>query len=162
MRGLEHKKNHPLQIASFFMFFAVLILDFFVLKVATGFAGLMPLVIRIALFLIVLALAFVLMAKSHQALFGQKHISSEKHEPLALVTDGVFAYVRHPMYLGTILMYLSFILLTVSPVSLIPWIIIIIIYDYLANYEETVLEKTFGKDYLEYKKRVAKWIPRLT
>lgn len=161
MKTLEHKKNHTLQIASFFMFFVILILDLFILRVTTGFSGFVPLVARIAAFLIILILAFALMGKSHQVLFGQKHASGERHESLTLVTDGVFAYVRHPMYLGTILMYLAFIILTVSLVSLIPWIIIIIIYNYLANYEEMGLERIFGKDYLEYKKRVRKWIPQL-
>lgn len=161
MRTLEHEKNHLLQTGSSFMFFLILILDFFILRITTGFSSFALLVIRSASFLIVVILAFALMWTSHQALFGQKHVSDEKHEALTLITDGAFALVRHPMYLGTILMYFAFILLTLSLVTLIPWVIIIIIYNYLANYEEMELEKIFGKDYLEYKKRVAKWIPRL-
>lgn len=161
MRSLEHKKNHLLQIASFFMFFAILILDFFILRIAPGFSSFAFLVIRHAMFIIVLIPAFVLIWRSHEALFGQKKMSDEKHNALTLVTDGVFAHVRHPMYLGTVLMYFAFILLAFSLVSLIPWVIIIIIYNYLANHEEKELERIFGNDYLEYKKRVSKWIPGL-
>ena len=157
----EHPKSHLLQAVLYIMFFAILILDFFVLKVTAGFASFVPLVIRIASFLIILALGLALNWTTHKALFGGKKISGDKHEPSALVTDGVFAYVRHPMYLSEFLISLAFILLTVSLVSLIPWFIIIIGYNYLASYEETELERVFGKEHLEYKKKVSKWIPRL-
>jgi protein-S-isoprenylcysteine O-methyltransferase Ste14 len=44
--------------------------------------------------------------------------------------------------------------------SVIPWLLIIHLYVKLANYEEQKLEQRFGKDYLEYKRKVPKWIPR--
>ncbi|MFX0097012.1 MAG: methyltransferase family protein [Candidatus Hodarchaeota archaeon] len=161
IRALEHEKNHLLQVISLFTFFAILISDFFLLRVAAGFSSFVPLFIRIALFIIVFALGLALNWMSHQALFGEGEGCHDKHEPPALVTDGVFSHVRHPMYLSILLIYLAFILLTVSLVSLIPWVISIIIYNYLANYEESELERIFGKDYLEYKKKVSKWIPRV-
>jgi protein-S-isoprenylcysteine O-methyltransferase Ste14 len=31
----------------------------------------------------------------------------------------------------------------------------------MVNYEENILEEKFGKDYLEYKNKVSKWIPSI-
>ncbi|MBA7714278.1 hypothetical protein ES703_123296 [subsurface metagenome] len=41
------------------------------------------------------------------------------------------------------------------------WILMFILYDRMASYEEKDLEKIFSEEYAEYKKRVGKWIPRL-
>jgi protein-S-isoprenylcysteine O-methyltransferase Ste14 len=76
------------------------------------------------------------------------------------VTIGIFARVRHPMYLGYILAYLGGIVGTMSLLSIIPWLLIIHLYNKIANYEEQKLEQKFGKKYLKYKRKVPKWIPR--
>jgi protein-S-isoprenylcysteine O-methyltransferase Ste14 len=39
------------------------------------------------------------------------------------------------------------------------FIIVFIAYNKMANYEEKVLEKLFGEEYLGYKKKVSKWFP---
>jgi protein-S-isoprenylcysteine O-methyltransferase Ste14 len=39
------------------------------------------------------------------------------------------------------------------------FIIVFITYNKMANYEEKVLEKLFGEEYLEYKQNVSKWFP---
>lgn len=77
------------------------------------------------------------------------------------MTTGIFAHVRHPMYLGIVLTYLGHIVGTLSLLTFVPWFLILILYVRMANYEEEQLEKKFGEEYLSYKKRVPKWIPRL-
>jgi protein-S-isoprenylcysteine O-methyltransferase Ste14 len=39
-------------------------------------------------------------------------------------------------------------------------ILIFIFYDFIAAYEEKLLEKKLGQDYREYKKEVPRWFPR--
>jgi len=75
-----------------------------------------------------------------------------------LMTTGIYAHVRHPLYLGTLLLYLPFTFWTFSLLSLIPWLIAAVAYNKMANHEERVLVGRFGKEYTEYKKRVRKWI----
>ena len=77
-----------------------------------------------------------------------------------LITDGILRHVRNPMYFGVLLIYLAFIFLSISLISIGLWIVIIMIYDKLATFEEKQLEKLFGEKYLKYKKKVPKWIPR--
>ena len=34
-------------------------------------------------------------------------------------------------------------------------------YEKMVNFEEDILEEMFGEDYIEYKKKVPKWIPKI-
>lgn len=77
-----------------------------------------------------------------------------------LVTIGPYKYSRNPMYLGVILwiLGLGFILNSLWFIIgglLIPFIYLI----YVKLIEEKELEARFGKDYLEYKKKVPFLIP---
>jgi protein-S-isoprenylcysteine O-methyltransferase Ste14 len=55
-------------------------------------------------------------------------------------------------------MYLGFTFYSFSLLSLLPWFVAVAAYNKMANYEEQMLAKRFGKEYLEYKNRVRKWI----
>lgn len=109
-----------------------------------------PFLIHVPLGIIIIILGFYLMQKAH--------VVVEPGEP-GVVSTGVFARVRHPMYLGSILLYVGGMIATISMLTLIPVVIIIIVYNYLASYEEQKLEEKFGDEYREYKKKVRKWIP---
>lgn len=83
--------------------------------------------------------------------------------PRKLVVRGPYRFVRNPMITSVLFMLLAETLLLQS------WPIFCwLVFFYLANafyfplFEEKSLEKRFGKDYLEYKKHVPRWIPRLT
>lgn len=75
------------------------------------------------------------------------------HELEHLVTKGIYSRVRHPMYLGTILIHIGFPIAAKSLLTLISaviWIPLIIVWKYV---EEKQLERKFGQEYLEYKKQ---------
>ncbi len=102
-----------------------------------------------------LCLSLYLVSKSHKAVLEQVL------DPPQLVNSGVYAWVRHPMYLGTLLFCLSFLFISVSLVSIGIWIAFFIFYDRMATYEEKSLIELLGKKYRSYQKRVSKWIPKL-
>ena len=94
------------------------------------------------------------------ALFKKSKTTVKPHEkPISLETSGPFHISRHPMYLG-----MAAILLGVSVMlgSLIPFLFLIIFIIIMETkfilIEEKNLEKTFGKKYLDYKKKVRRWI----
>jgi hypothetical protein len=72
-----------------------------------------------------------------------------------------FRYVRHPLYLGCILFYLGLALGMFSLFSLVLWVAICICYNYLASYEEKLLEARFGESYRSYREKTGKWLPRM-
>ena len=77
-----------------------------------------------------------------------------------LVTDGVYAHVRHPQYSGLFLITLGFLIQWPSILTLIMWPILMFTYYRLAMREEKDVEKIFGKQYEEYRKNVPAFIPK--
>lgn len=77
-----------------------------------------------------------------------------------LVTDGVYAWVRHPQYAGLFLITIGFLIQWPSLTTLIMWPILIFAYYNLAMREEKDMIKLFGNEYLEYQKKVPAFIPR--
>jgi len=136
------------------LFFLIWVLDSFILRLSGRFTDFVPDIVRIALFGGLEISAIILGLRSHESLFGEKKVDFN------LITDGAFAYVRHPLYLSILLTYLGFVFGSMSLVSLIPWICYAILFDKMATYEEEDLVRIFGDAYIEYQKKVPKWFPR--
>ena len=153
--GKEYLRTDQILSLSAIVFFAVWIIDSFLFRFSTGFTRYVPDVLRIVLFLCLEAVAVVLGYSSHESLF------SKKHEEFKLIKTGVFAWVRHPLYLSILLAYLGFVFGAMSLVSLVPWFVYVLLFDRMATYEEEDLLRIFGEEYTEYKKRMPKWIPKL-
>jgi len=91
----------------------------------------------------------------------KKHNTTVKpfEESAALVTNGVFAITRNPMYLGMTLILLGIAVLLGSASPFIVVIVLPILFDrtFIAP-EEKMLEDTFGDRFSEYRRRVRRWI----
>jgi protein-S-isoprenylcysteine O-methyltransferase Ste14 len=83
-------------------------------------------------------------------ILGWKKIYDSK----GLVTNGIYAYSRHPQYLGMGMIIVAWLFAWPTLLTLVMGIIMLVVYYRLAKTEEKELEKEFGKRYLEYKKRV--------
>ena len=83
--------------------------------------------------------------------------------PPRLITTGLYAYVRNPMFLGGFLFLLGLgVLLGSLSLTFISTPLLIALYVfYVKAVEEKEMEKKFGQEYLEYKKRVPMFIPRV-
>jgi len=77
-----------------------------------------------------------------------------------LVTAGPYALVRHPMYVGSIVVSLGLAFLVDSPQAMGLFLVCGFLQIWRALYEERLLERNFT-EYAEYKKRVGRFIPRL-
>jgi protein-S-isoprenylcysteine O-methyltransferase Ste14 len=82
-----------------------------------------------------------------------------------LVISGPFAHVRNPLYVGNILIYTG---LGIMSYALFPYLQIFGLFFFYFQYkiivdeEEKYLEKTYGKDYEDYRKNVPKFFPKLS
>lgn len=78
-----------------------------------------------------------------------------------LVTYGIFAWVRNPLYVGNFLIWMGFVIgsgvLWFVPVAAI---LFAVEYSLIVRYEEGVLESIFGAEYIAYKNRIPRWFPR--
>ena len=90
--------------------------------------------------------------------FGWKGIHEAKGQ---LVTTGIYGHVRHPQYLGFLLLTLGMNLEWTTFFTLLLWPVIAVLYYRLAKKEEKESEETFGEEYRKYKQSVPMFIPRL-
>jgi len=147
----EKPGSHRNQTIMMVVFFIVWIVDSFLLRATTFLWSFSYFWVFLGIGAVVIIVAAYFMNASHKDLFDTK--------VEGLATKGVFSRVRHPMYLGTHLVYLGLAITTFSLVSLGMWMIIFAFYNTLANFEEMKLEERFGDGFLEYKRTVRKWIP---
>ena len=77
----------------------------------------------------------------------------------SLINSGIYGYTRNPMYLGLLLMLFSiaFFLKNFISFLIIPLFILFITKNQILP-EEEALEKIFGVEYKNYKKKVRRWI----
>ena len=76
-----------------------------------------------------------------------------------LVTNGIYTYVRHPQYAGFMLITLGLLVHWATIPLLIMWPILMVMYYRLAKREEREMEKEFGNQYLDYKKKTSMFFP---
>lgn len=153
----ERKGEHPLgdvgQILLTIVFLIIWVLDSFYLKKSVFLSNYVPLFIRLAISIAILVLSAIIFNDS-------RRIIKEKIRPLKVIEDGAFKFVRHPLYLSSILFFVSLTIFSLSLLSALTLIVIFLFYDYIGSFEEKVMEKKFAEKYLEYKRRTGKWLPK--
>ena len=84
----------------------------------------------------------------------------------SLCTAGPYGYVRNPIYVGNMLMYLGIVIIAGSPnvtlMALTTMTFFIIQYSLIISLEEQKLDQLFGSEYVNYKKNVRAIFPRFT
>ena len=78
-----------------------------------------------------------------------------------LVTYGIFAWTRNPLYVGNFLAWMGVVVasgvLWFLPIAVV---LFAVEYSLIVRYEEGVLESIFGAEYLAYKARTPRWVAR--
>ena len=81
--------------------------------------------------------------------------------PKELVATGLYRYVRNPIYVGVLLIFLGhFLWFGYWKLLLYAVLSFIGVHAFVVLYEEPALKRRFGAAYEEYLKRVPRWIPR--
>lgn len=98
-------------------------------------------IIVMGLSLVFLIAGYTLMSKGWRQIHGA-------HD--GLVTDGVYAYVRHPQYTGLFLLIIGFLIQWPTLLTVIMAPILIFAYVRLSRFEEAVVQQKFNQTYLSY------------
>jgi protein-S-isoprenylcysteine O-methyltransferase Ste14 len=110
--------------------------------------------VSIVMFLstVLIVLGFVLLARGWKKVYRGGTV---------LVTDGLYGRLRHPQYLGLILLVVGFLIMwpTILTILLAPFLIGR--YILLAREEDRELEKEFGEDFRRYRERVPAFVPSM-
>jgi protein-S-isoprenylcysteine O-methyltransferase Ste14 len=88
----------------------------------------------------------------------KRYWSKERGEG-EVVTDGIYAYIRHPQYTGFLLITLGMMLEWTTLPLLIMWPVLAVVYYRLARREERDMEREFGRAYRDYKRRTSMFLP---
>lgn len=97
-------------------------------------------------------------------LWGTGHLRKNKR----LATGGPYAFVRHPLYIGTFLIMLGLAFLAGSDwvlFGLLPAALLVFLIYYAPKKERVEsarLERIFGDEFVRYRKAVKSYFPRLT
>ncbi len=77
-----------------------------------------------------------------------------------LVTYGIFSWSRNPLYNGNFFVWVGFCVIS-GVMWFLPFAVLLFAAEYslIVRYEEGVLESIFGREYLDYKNCVSRWIP---
>ena len=82
-------------------------------------------------------------------------------EKTELVTTGIYAYSRNPAFLGFDLIYLSILFMFFNWGLLVITVLTVVMFHLqIVKVEEDFLIKAFGEEYMEYRKKVCRYIGR--
>ena len=151
----EYRWGDAGQIILFVIFVIGMVSDLFFIKISSSWMDITPWYFPVIIFIPLIIISGYLVKS------GLKKVFKEERKELEVISSGVFGLVRHPIYLGSILIFLSFTILSLSIVALIIWFVIIIFYYYLCAYEEKLLIDKLGKKYRDYMNDVPMLIPRI-
>lgn len=98
---------------------------------------------------------FVLISAAWRVLYDAQQTRS-------LATAGPYSYVRHPQYVGFILVMFGFLLQWPTILTLVMFPVLTIMYVKLARDEERDARSEFGEAYAKYAAEVPSFIPRLS
>lgn len=103
----------------------------------------------IGVLLIVLSIA--ILELSYLSLGRQYSPTLQIRENHKLITTGIYAYVRHPMYLAGLIMFFSYLCLSPNVVGIAAYVCAMaLIYKFRIPYEEKMLVNVFGQEYIDY------------
>ena len=97
---------------------------------------------------------FILLASAWKVLYA-----AQRERRLA--TTGLYARMRHPQYVGFVLIMFGFLLQWPTLLTLSMFPVLVAMYGYLARKEEADMERQFGQEYRQYAARTPRFLPRL-
>lgn len=106
-------------------------------------------------------LSFVLLGGGFLLISSAWHVLYQAQREARLATTGPYFYVRHPQYVGFILVMLGFLVQWPTILTLAMFPILVLMYVRLARTEEAEAIAAFGETYREYAQRVPGFFPRL-
>src|SRR3989344_4518681 len=107
---------------------------------------------------IVLFFGFFIMVLAHAHMGTSWRMGNDSNTKTKLVYTGLFGHSRNPVYLALIIQSLGVLMIVPHILTLILFIAIIVIFNFIVKSEEKFLEKQFGEEFLKYKTRVRRFI----
>jgi protein-S-isoprenylcysteine O-methyltransferase Ste14 len=105
----------------------------------------------------------IIVVKSFKNFSKSRFIGIEPHDDLVqnedFVSTGIHSYVRHPIYSGTLLIFLGFFFFEPTLSSLVHLVMLVLYLPIGIYFEERKLIEIYGSKYKQYQKEVSALIP---
>jgi len=106
-------------------------------------------------------LSYVLIGGGFWILAAAWPVLYQAQRERSLATTGPYSRVRHPQYVGFILIMAGFLFQWPTLVTLVMFPVLVVMYLRLARREEAEARAEFGAGYEEYAREIPGWIPQL-
>ena len=106
-------------------------------------------------------LSYVLIGSGFVLIAAAWRVLYDAQQSRELATTGPYSYVRHPQYVGFILVMLGFLVQWPTLLTLAMFPVLVWMYVRLARQEEREARAEFGEDYDRYAAGIPAWFPRL-
>lgn len=153
--GEEHPYCDSGQNLFIILFFVAWAADSFWFHISTFTMNFLHWLVRGSLAFIFVILGVYLVWGAHKIIFDEAPAEPQ------VIDWGVFSYMRHPMYLGILLILIGLFFWSFSLLALCVWIGLFSFYNRMATFEEEDLIWLFGEKYVDYQQKVGKWFPKL-
>jgi protein-S-isoprenylcysteine O-methyltransferase Ste14 len=108
---------------------------------------------------ILVAFAGITIMGKSRDLFRKYQTTRDFKRSSYLITEGVFARTRNPMYLGMFLLLSGIVICFGNLVSILSTIFFIVAIHFIfVKKEEKMMQETFGEQYAAYKNKVKRWL----
>ncbi len=148
------------------LFIAIILLEFLVIIIHTFFEHLHPILLPIwyldfpilkVIGWILLHLALLWVSIAQHQMSDSWRIGIDDKNKTALVTKGLFAYSRNPIFLGIIIANLGLLFVLPNAFVLIIFILSYTVIQTQVRLEEAFLLSTFGINYQKYQSKAPRW-----
>ena len=123
------------------------------------YAGLLVLAVGVFVYILTI-ISFLLRGKGTPAIWFTAAIGwLIGKEPVKMVSSGLYKYSRNPMYLGVMITVLGEAIFFRQSLLLLYVVVLFVIFHFIIVFiEEPHLEKKFGEEYKNFKKRTKRWL----
>ena len=150
----EHALGDIGQLVLVCLFGMTWVADSFFLRYTTFLNEVVSLWVRIPVAVLSLGVAAYLARTGLAIVFG------DRQEIPGVIRESVFGVVRHPIYLGEILLYFGLLMLSISLAATVVWLVGVVFLHRISRFEERLLLERFGSEYAQYLRDVPMWTPR--
>lgn len=109
---------------------------------------------------VLIAIGLVLLFAGFRGLGKSLNANPVPNQDGVLVTSGIYAIVRHPIYLGLLIITLGLVVSSGVLAQFLPWVFLAALLAYKMRWEEVLLTEKY-KGYAEYMTRVPAVVPGL-
>jgi len=105
------------------------------------------------------AAGLILLVWVHQTLGKYWSTTLQLKKEHALVTSGPYRWVRHPMYMALVLLFVGLFLVSAVWPFLLLIVVSVLMFYRVVGKEETMMVEQFGEDYRRYMERTGRFLP---